>query len=246
MTPKEPVRFAELASDPVLSETLRAARARLPDDDAVVRIAVGIGFSPSGVAPKPSSELAVGGNAASVGALKIVGALLLASAAGGGLWAALSHRSMAPALPPAPAPAIEPIRRLEVTDTEPIPATAQVPYASPTSPAVGSGAVAMKPSELDLVGKAESILRSDPARALALCERHRRLYPTGELLEEREVLVVEALAALGRRDEARQRAEAFRKSYPASPYSGRIRRAIGTESARGASEEPPKNPPEEH
>jgi hypothetical protein len=42
------------------------------------------------------------------------------------------------------------------------------------------------------------------------------------LVQEREALAIEALSRSGNGGEARARAEAFKKSYPASPHAARI------------------------
>jgi hypothetical protein len=86
--------------------------------------------------------------------------------------------------------------------------------------------VAEKPSEVELVGRAQKALRAEPARALALTSEHRQLYPRGTLAQEREVLAIEALAALGQGDAARARAAAFESASPGSPYAVRVARAI--------------------
>jgi hypothetical protein len=86
--------------------------------------------------------------------------------------------------------------------------------------------LAEKPSEADLVGRAQKALRTDPSRALALTAEHRQLYPRGTLAQEREVLAIEALGALGRGAAARARAAAFESASPGSPYAVRVARAI--------------------
>ncbi len=58
--------------------------------------------------------------------------------------------------------------------------------------------------------------RGEPALVLEQTEQHARQFPQGRLSEEREALAVRALLALGRTDEARARAEAFRAAYPHS------------------------------
>jgi outer membrane protein assembly factor BamD (BamD/ComL family) len=69
-------------------------------------------------------------------------------------------------------------------------------------------------------------LNSDPARALALTEQHRREYPNGGFSQEREVIAITALARLGRTSEARSRADRFRSAHPTSPYIERVNRAV--------------------
>jgi hypothetical protein len=76
------------------------------------------------------------------------------------------------------------------------------------------------------VSRAQKALRSEPALALALTSEHRQLYPRGTLAQEREVLAIEALAALGRADAASARAAAFESANPGSPYAVRVARAV--------------------
>jgi outer membrane protein assembly factor BamD (BamD/ComL family) len=58
--------------------------------------------------------------------------------------------------------------------------------------------------------------RGDGANALAACDDHSRKYPRGALAEEREAIAVQALVLEHRGDDARARAERFRKTHPRS------------------------------
>jgi hypothetical protein len=82
-------------------------------------------------------------------------------------------------------------------------------------------------SEDALLHRAHAASSSDPRQALALTAEHARRFPNGMLAHEREVLAIEALARLGRRDDARARATAFSASYPGSPYQSRVDDALG-------------------
>jgi len=86
-------------------------------------------------------------------------------------------------------------------------------------------------SEFALIRRAQDALASDPSQTLALVEEHMRAFPEGELVQEREVTAVEALARLGRMTEAKARAAAFRARYPRTPYGARIERALGESGA---------------
>lgn len=81
-------------------------------------------------------------------------------------------------------------------------------------------------SEDALLHRAHAASLSDPRKALALTAEHVRRFPNGMLAQEREVLAIEALARLGRRDDARARATAFSASYPGSPYQSRVDDAL--------------------
>jgi hypothetical protein len=80
--------------------------------------------------------------------------------------------------------------------------------------------------EITIIRAARRALATEPERALSFVEQHRREFENGILAEEREVLAVEALAALGRRAEAERRASQFRARWSASPYRTRIDAAL--------------------
>jgi hypothetical protein len=61
-----------------------------------------------------------------------------------------------------------------------------------------------------------AIVRGQPAAGLSLLDDHASRFPRGQLAEERDALRIQALAALGRRDEALGRAVRFRRAYPQS------------------------------
>ena len=61
-----------------------------------------------------------------------------------------------------------------------------------------------------------SAAHGEPEQVLGFVEQHRRQFAHGHLVEEREALAIRALLALGRKDEARARADAFRAAYPNS------------------------------
>jgi hypothetical protein len=91
------------------------------------------------------------------------------------------------------------------------------------TPATRSASTVSDPvAELALLERAQHVLRSDPAAALALAEQHRTQFSRGTLAQEREVLAVEALLRLGRRSAAGQRARAFERRYPESSHLVRV------------------------
>ena len=55
-----------------------------------------------------------------------------------------------------------------------------------------------------------ALARGKAAEARQALERHKRQFPTGQLVEERQALWVQALAAAGQGDEARNTAEQFK------------------------------------
>jgi hypothetical protein len=64
-----------------------------------------------------------------------------------------------------------------------------------------------------------SLARGEGASALASIGAHEHQFPSGILVQEREVLAVRALLALGQTDRAKRRAESFRARFPNSVLS---------------------------
>ena len=90
--------------------------------------------------------------------------------------------------------------------------------------------------ELALLGKAQRALPKDPELALSFVRDHERRYPDGLLGQEREAVAVSALWQVGRRDEARQRAERFAEEHPRSTYISRMRRILAQPSDEKATD----------
>jgi hypothetical protein len=72
-------------------------------------------------------------------------------------------------------------------------------------------------------------VRSNPARALELAERHRAAYPRGTFAQERELLAIEALRGLGRGELAAARAASFRARFPGSAHRRQLDALSGRE-----------------
>jgi hypothetical protein len=92
--------------------------------------------------------------------------------------------------------------------------------ASPPGPQVAPSEVR---AELALLRPARARVRSAPARALELVAEHERLYPQGALIEEREVIAIEALLSSERAGDAAQRARSFFGRYARSAHARRVR-----------------------
>ena len=87
--------------------------------------------------------------------------------------------------------------------------------AAPDKPALSQADAAR--AELRLLRQARAaVAREDYAAALPPIAEHARRFKDGRLAEEREALRVKALAGLGRTDEARRAATAFRARFPRS------------------------------
>jgi hypothetical protein len=148
----------------------------------------------------------IGGSGVSAAATAAVGAAVLAAVVGWWLWE--GDRAALRTPPPAPEP----------------PLTEAGPHADSASGAPKSSDALR--NEVELIGRARAALPRDPAAALALLEEHRREFPRGALVEERDAIRVLALAALGRIEQARHEAQMFLRAYPFSPHAERVRRAI--------------------
>src|SRR5262249_38217711 len=103
---------------------------------------------------------------------------------------------------------------------------------SPSDPAPRRARVdaAQAEDETSLLRRAHAALRSGrAAEALALAADHARVYPSGALTQEREVIVIEALLRQGNRAEAEARAARFARAFPRSSHRRRIASLLGVE-----------------
>lgn len=135
----------------------------------------------------------------------------------------------ATALPaPAPDPSVM-AASAQAAPTEPPsaqPKSAAAPRASASS---SSSSDARGERERALLERASAAIGGGRgAEALALAERHAETYPQSALGQEREVIAIQALALVGRREEARQRARRFRAAHPESPLAPAMDAALGT------------------
>lgn len=123
-----------------------------------------------------------------------------------------------PAPPPAPenpAPTVNPPRKLPeplakraTARKRPQPGSARPPSAASTRSAV---------VERNLLERARTALsRGKPASALQALRQHQQQYPRGTLAEERQALMVVALASVGQGARARAAARRFKKRHPQS------------------------------
>jgi outer membrane protein assembly factor BamD (BamD/ComL family) len=86
----------------------------------------------------------------------------------------------------------------------------------PTEGVLGSGDLARQRLLLEQARVALS--RGDAATALAGLAEHERLYPQSQLVEERELLRIQALQRAGDYAEVRHRAAAFEEKFPKSMF----------------------------
>lgn len=81
-------------------------------------------------------------------------------------------------------------------------------------------------AELELLREAGAALRAGaPEAAIERLEDHRKRFPRGALVQEREALRVDALCAGGDAARGRRLAEDFLARWPRSPHRGRVERA---------------------
>ncbi|MEO8550452.1 MAG: hypothetical protein ABI678_10775 [Kofleriaceae bacterium] len=162
-----------------------------------------------------------GGGAAGGGvALKWIAAGVVAVGGAVAVQQVVAHRSrptvpapqIAVAPPPAPAP--------DDAALAPTPELAPPPVITPPAHRTPEVSLSAEAALLDQARRA--IQRGDSRAALATCEVHAKKFVHGSLREERERIAIEALVALGRRDDAQARARRFDHAFPNSVQSERI------------------------
>lgn len=236
MKTEDPVRLLEGGTDdPVLRSALEAGRDELPSLERLQAIGARLGVGTGGAVTGGGSGAAPLAGA-SLGA-KLVGLALVAGAVAGGVGLALHSRSRPE---PAPAAAVQPAPPLAADPPAPTPLPTLTPAPAPPldpprpAPKVPPPARASRAethagdprAEAALLQQANDALAVDPGRALKLCAVHVQRYPSGLLSQEREVIAIEALVALGRRAEATERADRFRAAHPESSHLRRIEQVL--------------------
>jgi len=84
--------------------------------------------------------------------------------------------------------------------------------------------------ELAIIDSARAALAAKrPETTLAKVEAYRRRFRGGQFNEEADVLEIQALVAMGRRDEANAKGQRFLASHPDSAYKRRAQSALGSE-----------------
>jgi hypothetical protein len=160
--------------------------------------------------------------------------------------AAASPASAAPTVTPAEPPASVAVTHVKTAATATALVTAPAaPGAAPAAAPVAPPATDVPPaavvvaespppaqappgeSELALLDRARTRVGSDPAGAMRALDEHRARFPNGTFAQEREVLAIETLVRLGRRQEAKARADAFGRAFPTSAHRRRIAVLLG-------------------
>ncbi len=115
--------------------------------------------------------------------------------------------------PLAPAPQ----RTIKVTKPSK-PAATSEPEPEPKTP---------PPDPLAPLEKARAVVKSQPSKALAIVAQHRKDFPRGPMVQEREVIAIEALVNSGQKAAAKARAERFKQHYKSSIHLRHIELLIG-------------------
>ncbi|MEO7037484.1 MAG: hypothetical protein ABI548_26255 [Polyangiaceae bacterium] len=131
-----------------------------------------------------------------------------------------------------PAPAAPPIAvRTGNSATSPEVPNRSAPLAAVGAPAAATFDTAPASStplaaEIALLQRANSALKADPATALALATQHRQTFPNGNLAQEREVIAIKALQAMGETEQARAGLASFERAYPHSAHVLELRQIV--------------------
>jgi hypothetical protein len=240
--PEDPPRLVDPASSasPKMRRLLEQSRADVGSAEELGRLE---GMLAPVLWPGNAGPAAAKGAAAKSAAAKGVAGLAVKVAAGAivvagasALWLSTPRENRpadAPRATRGAAPSTLPVPATLPSAASPEPPraeeTGELPAAG-TPPPSSNGArrpTADSLSEADLLGQAQAALSSDPARALALSERHRSHFAHPLLTQEREVIAVEALGRLGRAGEAKARGERFLRLFPASAYRSKIESILG-------------------
>jgi hypothetical protein len=242
----------ESRSSSAIRALVRAARSDLPSEGRVevigARLTPWLGAASGGPSHGgPAPGIAVSGAAAGVkmatGVKAVAVAMMTLGVAAGGYAEIHSNRTVRP--PAAPATAALPAPALPASavapglaaSAPPDPAEQGLAPLPPVSPAPSVRSRAASPaldgsdSEVALLQSAQDALSSNPPAALSFAARHAARFPQGALAQEREVIAIEALLGLGRRDEARARAARFYRAFPRSAYRPRIEGLLGDDSS---------------
>lgn len=250
--PEEPTRWKHGAADAPdgFADLARADAHGGPSDAALSRVIDKLALQVSAPEIARAFHDASGAGTAHAGALrsassarfglvwKLLAATCVLGAIAIGLFGRDASRRAQPPPPAANTVATEPTQpHPAAPSTPPATGTAAVPKVAAPEPTATPSTATATPTparrpivppadpaaELRLLELAQQALRNDPARALAITEQHRQRFAHGQFAQEREMLAIEALVALGQRDRAEARARAFSRRYPDSSHLPHLR-----------------------
>ncbi len=195
--------------------------------------------APTGGGPSPAAPAGAGGGAAAAAAsagmaTKMFVGFAVVAAGLGALYVTRAQSvhstqsfaaSSATTAPTLSAPSLVAEANVDAVPTQ---APAQPTALPTTTPSARRSAspVETTPEPALLARAHDALLRGAPDKALAIATEHATTYPRGALAQEREVIAIEALVALGRREEARRRSAAFATAYPNSSHRERLARLV--------------------
>ncbi len=235
----EPRRWVDEAPTEGLSDFVHGLVDSLPSEAAVARLAARVAEN----TPPPA------GPSGGLSALKAAAVLMLVVGGGAGAWMMADSPPDASAVEGAPRPVTEreaeslpeiveapPRLAPETEDSALEESPSEHPHvASMDTVEATTVAVEVRPSqasaraaqpvgldEITLLQEARMALRSAPQRALTLARTHRRHFPEGDFVEEREVIAIDALHALGRTRAAQRRAARFLARWPQSAHRSHL------------------------
>jgi hypothetical protein len=249
---RDPERLSRASDDPLLRELVDRGRSELPDEKQLESVLAKLGpviGGPGGGGGGQGGSFgphAPTTGAAWFGGAKVLSMVVAVSAAA--WWVNVHYRTDGPETRPhaavtapavsvalaASAPVVAPADDADPAGLDvPLPSAAPAPATAERvkeAPSASAGlpkprivpSVRDSDAELDLLKRAQDALLENPARALALADEDVRRFPDGLLRQEAEVIAIDALAHLGRRDQAVARAKKFRAAYPASTHLRRI------------------------
>ena len=114
-----------------------------------------------------------------------------------------------------------------VAELSPLPAA--LPSSAPQSEPLGSDTNRLKLEALELAKASNLLERGDTSGALGVLEASRARFANGSMVEERDALVIDALAKQGNLELARDAARRFVVRFPKSPLVERVKRTSGLE-----------------
>lgn len=220
MKPIETLRALGTGGEAPASAKQRVYGALMASLGAAAAVTAAAGIAKTSVAPAPAPLIA---GLSSAKALAVAaGIWLIGGATGAALYGALHPQEVR----------VVYVDRPVFSSPVPAPVTMPAPTASSAAapPVIDQelkrvvAASAASASPASLLSRERALLdlaranaaRGEPALVLAQTEQHRAQFPRGKLSEEREALAIRALHSLGRTDEVRSRAQAFRLAYPHS------------------------------
>jgi hypothetical protein len=204
----EPIRLLQESDSSLERSLLGAGKSYASSAQTRVKVLAGLGLAAG------STALLTGSAAASTAAKLTWGKLLVGVSLVGVVSAVpIGYYALHQPVAPANAPAHRSI------------STPATPTEAAAAPEAQSAArTAMLTEELGALDRARLALAGgDARRALDALDGYDRRFPAGRLQIEAEVMRIDALAKIGRKDAARQHAEAFLRRHPNSVLATRVR-----------------------